>query len=79
MMRNCFKLKKENKKYLDRAYINIKGSVSGGYNNDKAPDAMRKFVNKELSKENNILYSQLVKYMDSQAVNFCKHSYQSCY
>ena len=44
--------------------------MSGGYNNDKAPDAMRKFVNKELSKKNNILYSQLVKYMDSQAETF---------
>ena len=65
-----FQAKKRDKKIFDSAYINIKGSVSGGYNNDKAPDAMRKFVNKELSKKNNILYSQLVKYMDSQAETF---------
>ena len=65
-----FQAKKRDKKIFDRAYINVKGSVSGGYDNDKAPDAMRKFVNKELSKKNNILYSQLVKYMDSQAETF---------
>ena len=65
-----FQAKKRDKKVFDRAYINIKGSVSGGYDNDKAPDAMRKFVNKELSKQNNILYSQLVQYMNSQAKIF---------
>jgi len=68
--KELFEAKKRDKKIFDRAYINIKGSVTGGYKNERAPDAMRKFVNKELAKKNNVLYSQLVKYMDSQAEIF---------
>ena len=62
-----FEAKKRDKKVFDRAYINIKGSLSGGYGNDKAPDAMRKFVNTELSKRDNILFKQLTQYMASEA------------
>lgn len=67
-----FEAKKRDKKLFDRAYINIKGSLSGGYGNDKAPDAMRKFVNKELSKPNNILFKRLTDYMDQHADLFAK-------
>lgn len=67
-----FEAKKRDKKIFDRAYINIKGSLSGGYGNDKAPDAMRKFVNKELSKPNNILFKRLTDYMDNHADLFAK-------
>ena len=37
-----FQAKNRDKNIFDRAYINIKGSKTGGYENDKAPDAMRK-------------------------------------
>jgi hypothetical protein len=67
-----FESKRRDKKIFDRAYINIKGSLSGGYGNDKAPDAMRKFVNKELSKTNNILFKRLTDYMDDHADLFAK-------
>lgn len=67
-----FESKKRDKKLFDRAYINIKGSLSGGYGNDRAPDAMRKFVNKELSKPNNILFKRLTDYMDDHADLFAK-------
>ena len=67
-----FESKKRDKKLFDRAYINIKGSLSGGYDNDRAPDAMRKFVNKELSKSNNILFKRLTDYMDDHADLFAK-------
>jgi hypothetical protein len=67
-----FESKKRDKKLFDRAYINIKGSLSGGYDNDRAPDAMRKFVNKELSKKNNILFTKLTKYMNDHADLFAK-------
>jgi len=67
-----FEAKKRDKKVFDRAYINIKGSVSGGYGNDKAPDAMRKFVNTELSKSNNILFKRLTDYMGAHADLFAK-------
>jgi len=67
-----FEAKRRDKKIFDRAYINIKGSLSGGYDNDRAPDAMRKFVNKELSKANNILFKRLTSYMDEHADLFAK-------
>lgn len=67
-----FEAKRRDKKIFDRAYINVKGSLSGGYDNDKAPDAMRKFVNKELSKSNNILFKRLTDYMDNHADLFAK-------
>ena len=62
-----FQAKNRDKNIFDRAYINIKGSKTGGYENDKAPDAMRKFVNKELAKNNNELYSSLIKYMNTNS------------
>lgn len=67
-----FEAKKRDKKVFDRAYINVKGSISGGYGNDKAPDAMRKFVNAELSKPNNILFKRLTSYMNDHADLFAK-------
>ena len=70
--KELFEAKKRDKKIFDRAYINIKGSLSGGYNNDKAPDAMRKFVNSDLAKTNNILFKRLTQYMDDNADLFAK-------
>jgi len=70
--KELFEAKKRDKKIFDRAYINIKGSISGGYGNDKAPDAMRKFVNSDLAKTNNILFKRLTQYMDDNADLFAK-------
>jgi len=70
--KELFEAKKRDKKIFDRAYINIKGSLSGGYGNDKAPDAMRKFVNADLSKPQNILFKRLTQYMDDHADLFAK-------
>ena len=70
--KELFEAKKRDKKIFDRAYINIKGSISGGYGNDKAPDAMRKFVNADLAKTNNILFRRLTQYMDDNADLFAK-------
>jgi len=70
--KELFEAKKRDKKIFDRAYINIKGSLSGGYGNDKAPDAMRKFVNADLAKTNNILFKRLTQYMNDNADLFAK-------
>lgn len=70
--KELFEAKKRDKKIFDRAYINIKGSLSGGYGNDKAPDAMRKFVNADLAKTNNILFRRLTQYMNDNADLFAK-------
>jgi len=70
--KELFEAKKRNTKIFDRAYINIKGSIAGGYGNDKAPDAMRKFVNADLSKTNNILFKRLTDYMNDNADLFAK-------
>ena len=70
--KELFEAKKRNTKIFDKAYINIKGSISGGYGNDKAPDSMRKFVNTYLSKTNNILFKRLTSYMDDNASLFAK-------
>lgn len=65
-----FLAKKRDKKIFDRPYINTKGSLSGGYDNDNAPDAMRKFVNGDLSKTNNVLFKKLTEYMAKEAELF---------
>lgn len=70
--KELFEAKKRDKKIFDRAYVNIKGSLSGGYGNDKAPDAMRKFVNADLAKTNNILFRRLTQYMNDNAALFAK-------
>ena len=70
--KELFESKKRNTKIFDRAYINIKGSLSGGYDNDKAPNSMRKFVNADLSKQNNILFKRLTQYMNDNADLFAK-------
>ena len=70
--KELFEAKKRDKKIFDRAYVNIKGSLSGGYGNDKAPDAMRKFVNADLAKTNNILFRRLTQYMNDNADLFAK-------
>jgi len=59
--------KKRDKKIFKRPYPNTKGSLTGGYDNDKSPDAMRSFLNKDLAKPNNILWRRLTEYMDAHA------------
>ena len=55
------------KTIFKRPYPNTKGSLSGGYDNDTAPDAMRKFVNADLAKQNNILFRRLIQAMNNNA------------
>tara|TARA_B100000131_G_scaffold100467_1_gene97505 strand:- start:1189 stop:2424 length:1236 start_codon:yes stop_codon:yes gene_type:complete len=50
-----------------RPYPNTKGSLSGGYENDTAPDAFRKFVNADLARPNNILFRRLIQAMNNNA------------
>jgi len=64
--------KKRDKKIFKRPYPNTKGSLSGGYDNDKAPDAMRKFLNDDLAKPNNILWKSLTGYMNQHANIFAE-------
>ena len=59
--------KNRDKTIFKRPYPNTKGSLSGGYDNDKAPDAMRKFVNADLAKQNNILFKRLIQTMNNNA------------
>ena len=62
-----FSGKNRDKKIFKRRYPNTKGSLSGGYDNDKAPDAMRSFTNRELAKQDNILFKMLIKVMDANS------------
>lgn len=70
--KELFEARKRNTKIFNKAYINTKGSLSGGYDNDKAPDAMRKFVNADLAKTNNVLFKRLTQYMNDNADLFAK-------
>ena len=58
------------KTIFKRPYPNTKGSISGGYDNDRAPDAMRKFVNADLARPDNILFKRLVGAMDKHSSLF---------
>ena len=62
-----FSGKNRDKKIFKRPYPNTKGSLSGGYDNDKAPDAMRSFTNKELAKQDNILFKRLIQVMNANS------------
>ena len=62
-----FSGKNRDKKIFKRPYPNTKGSLSGGYDNDKAPDAMRSFTNRELAKQDNILFKRLIQVMDANS------------
>lgn len=62
-----FSGKNRDKKIFKRPYPNTKGSLEGGYDNDKAPDAMRSFTNKELAKQDNILFKMLIQVMDANS------------
>ena len=62
--------KNRDKTIFKRPYPNTKGSISGGYDNDRAPDAMRKFVNADLAKSDNILFKRLVQAMDKHSSLF---------
>ena len=62
-----FSGKNRDKKIFKRPYPNTKGSLSGGYDNDKAPDAMRSFTNRELAKQDNILFKRLIQVMNANS------------
>ena len=62
-----FSGKNRDKKIFKRPYPNTKGSLSGGYDNDKAQDAMRSFTNRELAKQDNILFKMLIQVMDANS------------
>ena len=51
--------KNRDKTIFKRPYPNTKGSLSGGYDNDKAPNAMRSFLNADLAKKDNELFKAL--------------------
>jgi len=70
--KELFEARKRDTKIFKKAYINTKGSLSGGYDNDRAPDAMRKFVNADLAKTNNVLFKRLTQYMNDNADLFAK-------
>jgi len=70
-----FEAKKRDKKYFDRAYINVEGyadAKSGGYanKNTKDPNSMRYFVNKKLANSDNDLYTKLVSIMNKYSELF---------
>lgn len=71
--KELFEAKKRDKSIFERSYINTKGSISGGYNNDKAPDSMRNFVNSELAKTDNELFKKLTAVMDKNASVFANN------
>ena len=68
--KELFEAKTRDKDIFERAYINTRGSVKHGYNNEKAPDAMIKFVNEDLAKKNNILYKLLIEHMQNEGELF---------
>ena len=55
--KDLFEAKGRDTSIYERAYINTRGSVKHGLNNENAPDAMIKFVNEDLAKPNNIYIS----------------------
>ena len=59
--------KNRDKTIFPRPYPNIKGSLSGGYDNDRAPDAMRSFLNADLAKKDNELFKSLVAEMEKKS------------
>ena len=68
--KELFEAKTRDKDIFERAYINTRGSVKHGYNNEKAPDAMIKFVNADLAKPDNILYKLLIGHMKNEGELF---------
>tara|TARA_B100001113_G_scaffold204447_1_gene167670 strand:+ start:85 stop:1380 length:1296 start_codon:yes stop_codon:yes gene_type:complete len=68
--KDLFEAKGRDTSIYERAYINTRGSVKHGLNNENAPDAMIKFVNEDLAKPNNILYKLLIKHMQNQGEIF---------
>ena len=68
--KDLFEAKGRDTSIYERAYINTRGSVKHGLNNEKAPDAMIKFVNDDLAKPNNILYKLLIKHMQNEGELF---------
>ena len=62
--------KNRDKTIFPRPYPNIKGSLSGGYDNDKAPDAMRSFLNADLAKKDNELFKALITELEKKSEIF---------
>ena len=62
--------KNRDKTIFARPYPNTKGSLSGGYDNDKAPDAMRSFLNADLAKKDNELFKALITELEKKSEIF---------
>ena len=62
--------KNRDKTIFPRPYPNIKGSLSGGYDNDRAPDAMRSFLNADLAKKDNELFKALITELEKKSEIF---------
>ena len=59
--------KNRDKTIFARPYPNTKGSMEGGYDNEKAPDAFRSFLNADLAKKDNELFKSLVTEMEKKS------------
>ena len=68
--KDLFEAKGRDTSIYERAYINTRGSVKHGLNNENAPDAMIKFVNDDLAKPKNILYKLLIAHMQNEGELF---------
>ena len=67
---DLFEAKGRDTSIYKRAYINTRGSVQHGLENENAPNAMIKTVNADLAKKNNILYKLLIKHMQNEGELF---------
>ena len=68
--KDLFEAKGRDTSIYKRAYINTRGSVQHGLENENAPNAMIKTVNADLAKKNNILYKLLIKHMQNEGELF---------
>ena len=68
--KDLFEAKGRDTSIYERAYINTRGSVQHGLENENAPNAMIKTVNADLAKKNNILYKLLIKHMQNEGELF---------
>ena len=68
--KDLFEAKGRDTSIYKRAYINTRGSVQHGLENENAPNAMIKTVNADLAKKNNILYKLLIEHMKNEGELF---------
>ena len=68
--KDLFEAKGRDTSIYKRAYINTRGSVQHGLENENAPNAMIKTVNADLAKKNNVLYKLLIQHMQNEGELF---------